>query len=169
MFKNRLLQLRTRAAVKSNQSLRASIPYKQALNVGLLFSVEDRKKHDAIKDFIKQLQQDGKKVTVLEYLPSKKDNYEFLFDFFTIHDLSFWGKINSPGTDQFIETSFDYLFCIDMDANPLIQNVLARSKAKCRIGKFSTGDQAYFELMIEQNGSVNNLIENMYKYARQLK
>lgn len=131
--------------------------------------MEDRKKHDAIKEFIRQLQQDGKKVNVLEYLPSKKDNYEFLFDFFTINDLSFWGKVNSSDAEKFIDAPFDYLYCIDMDSNPLIQHVLARSKARCRIGKFSKDDNAFFELMIEQNGSISNLIDNMYKYTKQLK
>ncbi|MCB0489062.1 MAG: hypothetical protein R2820_14555 [Cyclobacteriaceae bacterium] len=170
MIKNQLLNYRTTSALKGNQSLRASIPYRQALTVGILFSVEDKPKHDAIKEFIKQLQLDGKKVSVLEYLPKQKDNYEFLFDFFTIKDLSFWGKINSPYAEKFIATPFDYLFCVDRESNPLIQNLLARSKAKCRIGKFSKSDHAYYELMIEQqNGSVKNLIDSMYKYAKQLR
>lgn len=169
MFKNKFLNLRTRSALKSNQSLRASIPYRQALSIGILFSVEDRKKHDAVKDFVKRLQLDGKKVTVLEYLPNKKDNYEFLFDFFTINDLSFWGKINSADAEKFIDNPFDYLYCVDTATNPLIQNVLARSKARCRIGKFSKNDEAFFELMIEQNGSVGGLIDSMYKYTSQLK
>lgn len=169
MFKNRFLHLRTNSALKSNNSLRSSIPYHQAHSVGILFSVEDKQKHDSIKEFIRVLQNDGKKVTILEFLPYKKDNYEFMFDFFTAKDLSFWGKVNSPGADKFMETPFDYLYCIDNASNPLTLHLLARSKAKFRIGKFSQQDQPYFELMIEQNGSIKNLIDNMYKYTKQLK
>jgi len=169
LFRNRLLHLRTNSALKSNKSLRSSIPYQQALSVGILFSVEDKPKHDAIKDFVKQLQLDGKKVTVLEFLPKQKDNYEFMFDFFTIKDLSFWGKVNSPDADKFMEIPFDYLYCIDNASNPLIMHLLANSKAKCRIGKYSKQDNAFFELMIEQNGSAKNLIDSMYKYSKQLK
>ncbi len=169
MFRNRILLLRTRSSLKSNESLRTSIPYKQALSIGLLFSVVDKQKHDAVKEFIRQLEMDGKKIKVLEYLPNKKENYGFLFDFFTIKDLSFWGKINSTYAEKFIDTPFDYLFCIDQDSNPLIQHVLARSKARCRIGKFSNKDMPFFELMIEQNGSAKNLIDSMYKYVKQLK
>ena len=149
--------------------MRSSIPYQQALSIGILFSVEDKQKHEAIKDFIKQLQQDGKKVTVLEFLPKQKENYEFLFDFITKKHLSFWGKVNSPDADKFMEMPFDYLYCIDNTSNPLIMHLLAKSKAKCRIGKFSKQDNAFFELMIEQNGSVKNLIDSMYKYSKQLK
>jgi len=169
LFRNHFLHLRTNSALKSNKSLRSSIPYQQALSIGILFSVEDKQKHEAIKDFIKQLQQDGKKVTVLEFLPKQKENYEFLFDFFTTKDLSFWGKVNSPDADKFMEMPFDYLYCIDNTSNPLIMHLLAKSKAKCRIGKFSKQDNAFFELMIEQNGSVKNLIDSMYKYSKQLK
>ena len=92
-----------------------------------------------------------------------------MFDFFTLKDLTFWGKIESPDADKFIETPFDYLYCIDNVSNPLILNVLARSKARCRIGKFSKKDNPFFELMIEQNGTIKNLIENMYKYTKQLR
>jgi hypothetical protein len=170
MLKNRFLHLRTNSALKENQSLRASIPYKQALSIGILFSVEDKQKHDAVKEFIKQLQLDGKKVSVLEYLPKQKDNYEFMFDFFTVNDLSFWGKVNSPDADKFMQIPFDYLYCIDKDSNPLILHLLARSKAKCRIGKYSQQDHPFYELMIEhKNGSVKSLIESMYKYTKQLK
>ncbi|MEP2671677.1 MAG: hypothetical protein ABJH04_21915 [Cyclobacteriaceae bacterium] len=168
-MRNHFLHLRTNSALKSNKSLRSSIPYQQALTVGILFSVEDKQKHEAIKDFIKLLEQDGKKVSVLEFLPKQKDNYEFKFDFFTIKDLSFWGKVNSPDADKFMEIPFDYLYCLDNASNPLIMHLLAKSKAKCRIGKFSREDQPFFELMIEQNGSVKNLIESMYKYSKQLK
>ena len=168
-MRNHFLHLRTNSALKSNKSLRNSIPYQQAHTVGILFSVEDKQKHEAIKDFIKVLEQDGKKVTVLEFLPKQKDNYEFKFDFFTVKDLSFWGKVNSPDADKFMEIPFDYLYCIDNASNPLIMHLLAKSKARCRIGKFSTEDQPFFELMIEQNGSVKNLIDSMYKYSKQLK
>ena len=169
MFRNYFLHHRTNSALKKNDSIRTSLPYKQVQSVGILFSVEDKPKHDAIKDFIKQLQLDGKKVMVLEFLPKHKDNYEFMFDFFTVKDLTFWGKVESRDADKFIETPFDYLYCIDKNSNPLILHVLARSKARCRIGKFSQQDNPFFELMIEQNGSVNNLIESMYKYTKQLR
>lgn len=169
MFKYRFLKWRTLSALKKNQGIRTSIPYRQAKNVGIIFSVEDRAKHDAVKDFIKQLELDEKKVTVLEFLPSKKENYEFLFDFFTVKDLTFWGKIDSIKADRFIESPFDYVFYVDSSPNPLIINLLARSKGHCRIGRFTESESSCFELMIQSNGSAKSLIDNMYKYTKQLK
>jgi len=60
--------MRTRKALKKNQSLRASLPYQQAYNIGVFFTVEDKQKHLDVKEFIHQLEQDGKKVQVLEFL-----------------------------------------------------------------------------------------------------
>lgn len=168
-MKLNFLNIRTNNQIKKNKSLRSSIPYKQALTVGVLFTVEDKKKHDDIKEFIHKLEQDGKKVQVLEYLPVKKDNYEFMFDFFTIKDISFWGKIESEKTLKFSDTPFDYLFCMDTERNPMVLYLLARSKAKCRVGRFQDKEKSFFELMIDSNGGTKNLIDGIYKYTAQLK
>ncbi len=169
MFKTNFLKWRTDLALKKNKSLRASLPYKQAKNIGILFTVEDKQKHLDIKEFISHLESDGKQVKVLEFLPKKKENYEFLFDFFSIDDLSFWGSINSHTAEKFSETPFDYLFCVDNQSNPLLLNLLARCKARCRVGKFTENESSFFELMIESKGTTKGLIDHMYKYTKQLK
>jgi len=169
MFKMNFLKMRTDSALKKNKTVRGSKPYKQAASVGVIFSVEDKQKHLDVKEFIQQLEKDGKKVAVLEYLPLKKENYEFKFDFFTIEDLSFWGKLETPVTDKFVETPFDYLFYLDKESNPLVLNLLARSKAHCRVGRFNENESQFYELMIEQNGTNKGLMETMYSYTSQLR
>ncbi|MBS1951693.1 MAG: hypothetical protein OJF59_001660 [Cytophagales bacterium] len=163
------LEKRTRRALKKNKSVRNSVPYKQAQQVGVLFSVEDKQKHLEIKEFVHQLEQDGKKVQVLEYLPLKAENYEFMFDFFTIKDLSFWGEIKSDIAQKFSDTPFDYLYYIDRESNPLAINLLANSKAKCRVGRYREVESDFFELMIEQNGTNKGLMDTMLKYTKQLR
>jgi hypothetical protein len=168
-MKLKLLKIRTQSQLKRNKALRTSIPYKKASTVGLLFTVEDKPKHDKVKEFIRKLELDGKKVQVICYLPDKKENYEFLFDFFTAKDVSFWGNLESNNAAKFCNTEFDYLFCLDTKPHALILNILARSKAKCRIGKFTTNEQPYYEMMIDSNGSVSGLINGIYQYTAQLK
>lgn len=162
------LKTRTNNQLKKNKAVRTSTDYKKAETIGILFSVEDKKKHDEVKEFIQKLQQDGKKVQVLEFLPEQKENFEFMFDFFTLKDISFWGKVESVKTLKFTDTAFDYLFCLDIKLNPMISYVLARSKSKCRVGKYHESAQPLFELMIDSNGSTKSLIDGMYKYTTQL-
>jgi hypothetical protein len=164
-----LLKYKTKSFLKRNKALHSNLPYKQGINVGIIFTVEDKIKHDLIKDFIKKLEQDEKKVRVISYLPKKKENYDFLFDFFTDDDLSFWGNINSSNADSFSNTSFDFLFYLDTKPNHLILNIIAKSKAKCRVGKYEPDSESYFELMIESGMNVKGLIESAYKYTSQLR
>jgi hypothetical protein len=161
--------MRTESALKKNKTQHVSIPFNQASNIGIVFTVEDKVKHQEIKSLIQKFEKEGKKVKVLEFLPQKKDNYDFMFDFFTIEDVSFWGSIKSEAALKFVNTQFDYLFYIDKESNPLILYLLAMSKAHCRIGKFSEDEREYFEFMIEQNGSTKGLIDNMYNYTCNLR
>ncbi len=161
--------MRTETALKKNKTVRTSIPYKQTSTVGIIFTVEDKEKHEAIKELIQQLESDGKKVQVLEFLPEKKLNHEFKFDFFSVKDISFWGDLTSTLALKFVDTPFDYLFYIDKQSNPLVLHLLARSKAHCRVGKFNEAENNYFEMMIEQPGTTEGLIESMYNYTSQLR
>lgn len=163
------LKLKTVSYLKKNKSLRTSLPYKQAMSIGIIFSVEDKTKHEEVKEFIRHLEQDGKQVKVVCFLPKNKDNYEFMFDFFTDKDLSFWGNITSSSAISFSDTAFDFLFYLDTTPNPLILNLIARSKARCRVGKFWDHGQSFFEMMIESKNGTRSLIETMYRYTKALK
>lgn len=164
-MKINFLKRKTKSYLKNNKVLRSSMPYTQALNVGIIFSVESKQKHDLVKDFIKRLEHDGKKVNVVSYLPKQKENYEFMFDFFTDNDLTFWGNITAKNAISFSQTPFDYLFYLDTEPNPLILNLIAKSKAKCRIGKYNEISEPYFEMMIEGKVEAKTLIEEIYKYT----
>jgi hypothetical protein len=164
-----LLKMKTNSFLKKNKSIRVSLPYKQAISVGVIFSVEDKSKHDEIKDFVKRLEHDGKQVVVISFLPKNKDNYEFMYDFFTDKDLTFWGTLTSNAALKFADLPFDLLYYIDTTPNPYILNLLARSKAKCRVGKFWENSESFFEMMIENKNGTHSLIDTMYKYTRALK
>lgn len=168
-MKLKFLNIKTQGFLKKNKTLRLSLPYSEAKTIGLIFTVEDKDKHGHVKDLMKKLEHDGKQVQVIEYLPQKKQNYEFLFDFFTDQEVSFWGNVTSAAALKFSDISFDFLFYLDTKPNPLILNLLARSKAKCRIGRFWKEGEPYFEFMIEANNGTKGLIDGMYKYTSLLK
>ena len=162
---SKLLKINTQSNLKGNKTSRNCLPYKQANSIGIVFTVEDKQKHILIKELIKKLEQDGKKAVVMCYLPNDKQNYEFLFDFFSDKDFSFWGRLTSEKALSFSNTPFDYLFYIDTEPNPLILNLLARSKAKCRIGKFWEEGKPFFEFMLETSSDTKGLIDGFYRYT----
>ena len=168
-MKLNILKYRTNMLLKNNSTPRTNVAYKKAQLIGIIFSVEDRVKHDTVKELIKKFEQDGKQVTVIEFLPDNKDNYEFKFNFFTEKDLSFWGKITSNDALKFANTPFDFLYYLDATPNPMILHLLALSKAKCRVGRSWDDGQSYFEFMIESATNIKVMIETMYKYTSILK
>ncbi len=169
VIKEYFLKFRTLWLLKQNKTSRSNVSYTNAQSIGIIFSVEDKAKHETVKEFVKKFEQDGKQVVVIEFLPEKKDNYEFKFDFFTEKDLSFWGDITSSEALKFADTSFDFLYYLDTTPNPLILNILARSKSKCRVGRSWDDVRSYFELMIESVTNLKAMTETMYKYTTQLK
>jgi hypothetical protein len=168
-MKFKLLRYRTKSYLKRNKTLRHNEAYQKAVSFGVIFTVQDRQKHDQIKNFIRKLEQDGKKVKALAYLPRNQENYEFMFDFFTYREISLWGNITATSALAFAETPFDYLIYLDTTPNDLILNLVAKSKAKCRIGKYWKQAQPYFEMMIECYGDSKHLIDQFYQYTTALK
>ena len=168
-MKLNLLKFKTKSHLKKNKTLRSNPSYLNAELIGVIFSIEDRNKHEEIKKLIKKFEDDGKKVKVFGFLPEHKENFEFLFDFFSQKEVSVWGTVASEHALQFANTPFDFLYCLDIKPNPYILNILARSKAKCRIGKFWEEGKPYFEFMIESVGGTTGLIEGVYKYSKSLR
>ncbi len=167
MLNKKFLALKTRSYLKKNEVRRANLAYNQAKSVGIIFSIQDLKKHESIKKFKKILEADGKLVKVLGYLPKGPQNFEFMFDFFTVNEVNFWGKFESDVVAKFASEPFDYLFYLDKDSNALIHNILAMSKAKCRIGSYQEQNAHYCEMMVQApNGSLQGLVDEMYKYTK---
>ena len=168
-MKFKFLRYKTKSYLRNNKTLRYNEAYIKAASIGLIFTVEDRQKHDHIKNLIRKFEHDGKKVKALAYLPPNQENYEFMFDFFTYREISFWGNITANSALEFADAPFDFLLYLDANPNDLIMNVVAKSKAKCRIGKFWKEGEPFFEMMIESRGDSKALIEELYKYITALR
>jgi len=163
------LNYKTNRILKKKRTPHASVPYINARTVGIIFTVQDKQKHFAVKDLIKKLEGDGKHIQVLEYLPEKIENFEFKFNFFTHKDISFWGNITSSDAIDFANAPFDFLFYLDLEPNPLILALLARSPAKCRVGRYWENGSAYLDFMIESVSNTQGLIEAIHKYISQIR
>ena len=168
MLSKKILKYKAKGYLKKNLVPRQSMSYNKVHDVGIIFSIDSKEKHEIIKSFAKKLEEDGKNVFVLAFLPHKKENHEFLYDFFTEKDISFWGKFNSEYVTKFANKSFDYLFYIDEESNLLLQSILAMSKAKCRIAKFDESNEKFCEMMVRVpgKGQLKKLTEEMYRYTK---
>lgn len=169
---HRVLAWRTRQRLKKGGSVaRTNIPYYESQKVGLIFSVEDMEKHEAIKHLVHMLEQDKKQVTVLSYLPKGKENYKFKFDFFSETSFTLSGNVKSENILNFINTKFDYIFHIDPRCeNIMIDYILVQSKATCRIGICENNKTEFYELIYKPTSGKNikSIVEEVLNYTKAL-
>jgi hypothetical protein len=169
------LDLKNKKYKGDNAPSRINVNYDQAKSVGLLFTSDELESVEALTNFIKHLQQDGKQVKALTFQNSKgkevnHPSFSFNHHVITEKDVSLLGEIKSFLVDDFINTDFDYLFCVAAKPVDVFENILLKSKAKCRIGKYMEG-HGNFELMIKLNDNEGTdvLIQQMYHYVKTIK
>lgn len=170
VLNKKLLEQRTEKLAQANEAIRETVGYFKAQNVGILFSQIDRPKYEAVRNLAKQLKKDGKTVDVLCYLSKNGENYDFLYNYITSKDVSMLGKMHSGAAITFAQQPFDYLFYLDLKGNIYLENILAMSQAKCRIGVYEKNKDKLFELMLNVTGKpmINEVIDQIFYYAKKL-
>ena len=146
-----------------------TVSFESAKLVGVLFTYSDLRSFNEIELFINTLKQ-LKEVKVLCF-NTLKDSINVNYSTVNMSELSNLGKLNSPAANDFINAPLDFLFHIDFELNEITQSILAKSKAKCRLGVYSDGGRNYYELMIGINKSagITNFGEQLLKYAKGVK
>lgn len=170
MFVNKFITHKINRAVKKNRPERASPSYSKIEQIGVIYMTEGPEKHQIIKSFVRELENSGKKVEVLSYLPAGKHNHEFLYDIFTPDEISFWGSFKSASVNKFIGHKYDYIINLDLKPTILIEHILAKCQAKCRVGAYHNSNSRLFEMMInlDKDDSIDNLSKQILHYIKQL-
>ncbi|MCA6074781.1 DUF6913 domain-containing protein [Fulvivirga sedimenti] len=169
MFRDLFVKYRTNAQLKRNNAFRGSVLYEDAKNVGILYTAEDLTKHDIIKDLAKKFESDGKKVSVMSFLPKDVQNFEFRYNFFTDKEIGFFGNVNSEDVHTFVNKPFNYLLYVDFEGDPIMRYLLSMSRAQCRVGFFEEINRPFCDLMVApQQPNYKSLAHEMYKYTKVL-
>lgn len=171
LLKNYFLAQKSRKArARSENGPRTTPNFSEAGSIGILFSLEDEENHAALAQFIQWLEGQRKKVRVLTYFEYKRSHpFTFYFDAFTKEDISPMGLIQNAKVSQFLEIEFDFLYCIYTKEQPVLDIILAETKAKCRVGPFDEKRLNLFELMIQPNDAhdgVEAMIGQMKTYSK---
>jgi hypothetical protein len=150
---------------------RNTINYHQVNQIGILFHLDQNVDPEPLARFIKKLEQDHKKLKILTYFDQYTSHpYNFYIDYFQKSDINWKGEINSPKMNQFLDTQFDFLFCIESEPQPIFDLVLSQTKANCRIGLFDEKRTNLFELMVQNPDwqNIEHTLDQMLKYTKLL-
>ncbi len=163
MFKTLGLKYRTKKASKK-RTLSVNLTDKKTKKVGVITSKEIYNTA-GFKKFTKDLLNKGVKTEVLVFNKEKNDT-DTLKEQYGKKDYNWSGKINSPLVTNFIKTPFDLLFSVNTSSILQIENVLALSNAKCRIGTTTQHENEHLDFMVKvkENSSVDKLTNSMLHY-----
>jgi hypothetical protein len=164
MFKELGLKYRTKRASKKRVDL-INQSEKKTKKVGIITSKEIYKT-TGFKSFINKLIDKGMDTDILVFNSDMKHS-ELSSLQYTIKDYSWSGKIKSPLVNKFIKTPFDFLFSVNTSSILHIENILALSNAKCRIGTTTDQDNEHLDFMIKvkENSSIDKLTNSMLHYT----
>lgn len=173
-IKVRVLSLYTKRLTRKPLTARSNVGFSQAKAVGILYHGDNAEKQEAVHQLANELKKLGKQVSILCCVTDPKQLANFTDPTVTIRDIPLFSKITHAKAKDFVNTSFDYLYQVDLKNHPVLDYLLARSKAKCRIGHYTSSRAGLFEIMISLtkqpgSGDITNLIAQMLHYTQLLK
>ena len=172
-IKEKLLSLYTKHLIKARRAERTNVGFQQAQRIGILYSRGSTKKQEAVNRLATQLRQLGKQVTKLCYATTPTPVNNLADPTITPRDIQLFGRIIYPQAKSFVNTPFDYLYQVDLEGQPVLDYLLAKSQAKCRVGHYTAARAALFEIMVsfeQQPGSsaIDALTAQMLHYTQLL-
>jgi hypothetical protein len=124
----------------------------EARNIGIIYNATEYISFEIIRNLVKELSSDSRKVTVLGYVDSKKliDHYLYRkgFDFFSKNELNWYSRPVSSVVDNFIKEPFDLLINLSLEDHYPIRYITALSPAVLKAGRYHP-DEKHLDFMID--------------------
>lgn len=173
-IKERLIAFYTKRLIKRRHAMHSNVGFDQARSIGILYQGHSSQKQAAVQELTTRLKELDKQVTTLCYISDPKEAANFVNPTITLRDISLLGKFTSLEAQTFVDTPFDYLYHVDLEGHPVLDYLLASSKAKCRVGHYTAARAALFEMMVSLaknpvDGDITGLIAQMLHYTQLLK
>ena len=143
-----------------------------SVKIGIVYLAMDEKAHADVRNYVKKIKDEIglHKIQCLGY-SDEKVLPAFLsarlnFDAFCQKDLN-WYRIPGGNTvNNFITEEFDILIDLTLEDYLPIQYIVAKSKARFKVGRFTSGNQRFLDMMIDIAGanSLPQLIAHVDRY-----
>lgn len=144
----------------------------QCVKVGIVYLATDEKAHTDVRNYVKKMKEELglHRISCIGYADVKDLpfylNAKLNFDAFCQKDLN-WYRIPGGNTvDNFIAEEHDVLIDLSMDDYLPLQYIVAKSRARFKVGRYTEGTQRYLDMMIDTAGahSLPQLITHIDRY-----
>ena len=152
------------------------VSFDEASKIGILYDATDERDSDSVKNYIKNIRANFKKDILAMGFVDRKETHksqyaQFGLDFFTKKDLNFQMIPINPIVNNFINEKFDILINLNSGKCFPLRYISAMSKARFRVGRYSSSNTIYFDMMIKLNGEppIRTVIEEIEHFLRLIK
>ncbi|HRO38624.1 MAG TPA: hypothetical protein PLV70_10530 [Flavobacteriales bacterium] len=163
-----------RALVKEAQPDRKPVAKNLAMSVkvGIIYFVADETAHNQVRNYVKKIKEELglTKIMALGYYDEKvMPHYlhaKLNFDVFSVKDLNWYRIPHGNVVQNFMAEEYDVL--IDLTVHDLLplQYILAKSRARFKVGRQSETNAHFLDMMIDTAGadSLPQLIATLDRY-----
>ncbi|MFN8209127.1 MAG: hypothetical protein U0T82_17230 [Bacteroidales bacterium] len=147
---------------------------REARTAGILFDASDPSGFEPVKSLVSQLTDRGIQVQIIGFVNDKKVPDAYLlrrsFNFISRNELSWIYRPTPDFADEFIQTSFDILFNLDLKNSFPTRYITTLSRAKFKTGLYQEQNEFLdFMISLKPNPSLENLIFQLLSYLGELK
>lgn len=157
----------------------------RAGRIGILYDATDREVFECVRELIQELRAQHKEISSLGFVNVKYEEEipksKLGMDFFGPKSLNFGLRSSAVSVSNFLNERFDLLLDLNLDAGPVLLNVVSESKAGFIVGRGDAG-KTYRDLYFESpEGTfsadtgretklkqLRELIDNIKKYTADL-
>lgn len=138
----------------------------QVKHIGIIFQVADEYEWNVLYHFIKVMEGQGKKVSVIGLQGSDQELSFIITHASTIichekEDINFWGVPKDEKTQAFTEMHYDLLVDTTEQPNFFGQFITMKTESDLRVARIDTSDEAsinsgeIYDLMIQNEGPID--------------
>ncbi|MCB0757266.1 MAG: hypothetical protein KDC01_02325 [Flavobacteriales bacterium] len=144
----------------------------QSVKVGIIYLVADEAAHGQVRNYVKKIKEELgiTKIMALGYYDEKELPYylhaKLNFDVFSVKDPNWYRTPRGNVAQNFIAEEYDVLIDLTVHDQLPLQYILAKSKARFKVGRLSDTNAHFLDMMIDTAGadSLAQLIANVNRY-----
>ncbi len=156
--------------LKRRNTERGTIDFNKVKTIGILFDGSKIENEVIVNDFVTQLNEKGKKVELLGFVPKNNQALNTTYTSFCLKDLDLFKRPKNQKVTDFIEQPFDILINLTPLNHLQLDFIAALSNAKLRVGPYTDRTHCY-DLMIDHNekSNLNSYIKQIDFFLNRMK
>ena len=150
-----------------------AINLKQSIYIGIIYDASNEDGYKKVKNWVKILKEDKKKVKALGYINTNTFQAHHLskldFDFHSAADLNWYNHSKSSIIHNFVNEKFDILLDLNFDDCKPAYYIAALSQSPFKVGKLSPQNKLSHDLLIDiskHNNNMDYFITQAYYYLQ---